>query len=238
MAVDPIDLTGQQFTRLLALRFLGAWKQNRWWECRCVCGNLKVASTSMLRAGLVKSCNCLRNTRRITHGASVGGVYSHEYSCWRAAKYRCCSESDGQYEFYGGAGIRFHEAWQDFSCFIMDIGLAPSDQHSLDRYPDKHGSYVPGNVRWATRSQQQNNRRDNRILSVNGQSLTVRECVDQFGAASYSAIWSRLRLGWSDADAATIPTGTRRMQQGNRAADVRIDRKTRPRGNDQDRSEP
>ena len=43
--------------------------------------------------------------------------------------------------------------------FAAYMGPRPSPDHSVDRYPDPYGSYVPGNVRWATYSEQQNNRR-------------------------------------------------------------------------------
>ncbi len=39
------------------------------------------------------------------------------------------------------------------------MGSRPSPRHSVDRYPDPHGSYVPGNVRWADDREQQSNRR-------------------------------------------------------------------------------
>ena len=41
---------------------------------------------------------------------------------------------------------------------LSDVGQRPSEAHSLDRI-NNDGHYEPGNVRWATRREQQRNRR-------------------------------------------------------------------------------
>jgi hypothetical protein len=66
------------------------------------------------------------------------------------------------YQNYGGRGISYHPQWRDFRQFeqyILDnLGKKPSRAHTLDRI-DNDGDYEPGNIRWATHSQQVNNRR-------------------------------------------------------------------------------
>jgi hypothetical protein len=60
---------------------------------------------------------------------------------------------------YGGRGISMCSEWSDsFDSFLAHVGPRPSDRHSLDRI-DNDGNYEPGNVRWATRKEQQANRR-------------------------------------------------------------------------------
>jgi hypothetical protein len=51
------------------------------------------------------------------------------------------------------------ERWRDFVNFLADMGERPSMEHSIDRI-DSDGNYEPGNCRWATRTQQNANRRD------------------------------------------------------------------------------
>lgn len=51
------------------------------------------------------------------------------------------------------------QEWLDsFSEFLAHIGPRPGPDYSVDRI-NNDGDYEPGNVRWATRSEQMRNRR-------------------------------------------------------------------------------
>ena len=85
---------------------------------------------------------------------------STEYRIWAKIKQRCDNPKDPSWHNYGGRGIAVCERWQkSFKLFFKDVGLRPSSEYSLDRWPDNDGDYKPSNVRWATRVEQRANTR-------------------------------------------------------------------------------
>jgi hypothetical protein len=101
---------------------------------------------------------------------------SPEYNSWAMMKQRCLNPEATGYERYGGLGISIWPEWADsFSAFYRDLGPRPAGT-SLDRYPDPAGNYEPGNVRWATRAQQNASSGRRRLRSaVNNYSVKLTE---------------------------------------------------------------
>lgn len=88
-----------------------------------------------------------------------GMISTPEYGSWLAMKDRCLNPRSSNYPNWGGRGIKIHPPWVgDFMTFYQDVGPRPSPSHSLDRIDNEKG-YEPGNVRWATKKQQSDNRR-------------------------------------------------------------------------------
>lgn len=107
---------------------------------------------------------------------------------------RCESPKARYYHRYGGRGISVCERWLKFENFLADMGERPP-RMSLDRFPNNDGNYEPGNCRWATNLQQHRNKSSNRLISHEGETLTVTEWAERFGIQR-AALYERLKRGY------------------------------------------
>jgi hypothetical protein len=158
-----IDLTGQRFGRLEVIeRTVDPSKPRRTlWRCHCDCGAEVVIDGGLLREGRSRSCGCYSREWRASgmpHHIH-GKTRTKEYVAWQNMKVRCTDPRSPKYRLYGARGIRVCDEWMtSFAAFFADVGLAPSPRHTLDRI-NVDGHYEPGNVRWATWSEQRRNQR-------------------------------------------------------------------------------
>jgi hypothetical protein len=111
---------------------------------------------------------------------------------------RCNNPSDSDFADYGGRGIKVCDAWADFAVFLADIGPRP-EGYTLDRI-DVNGGYSPKNCRWASATQQANNKRSNRTIEMDGVEKTLQQWCSEYGQA-HSKVRYRLSRGMSLEDA-------------------------------------
>lgn len=131
---------------------------------------------------------CGRASR--THGQS----YTRTYRVWVRMKERCTNPMAPGYARYGGRGIRVCDAWAtSFEVFLRDMGERPAGM-SLDRFPDNDGNYEPGNCRWATSTEQANNRSSTRVVEIEGVRRSIAEWARLVGISPQS-LGARLAKG-------------------------------------------
>jgi hypothetical protein len=196
MGRPVVDITGKRYgNRVVLHRADGVNSSGHvLWVSLCeLCG--KTSTTQKANIQKSKSCPCVKTKH--------GGSYTPEYGVWTAMLSRCSSPNDRAYKNYGGRGITVCDRWRLFANFINDVGYRPSNKHTIER-TDNNGNYTPDNVVWATRLEQGLNRRNNRRLSANGMTMTIREWTDFLGAPKHS-ISKRLSRGWSTERALFAP---------------------------------
>lgn len=213
------EMVGNRFGRLVVLRREGIGRDGRTaWRCKCDCGEEHVTSGKSLRTNHTRSCGCARREKssefmRRLH-TTHGGTYSHEFRVWTGIKTRCLNRNDRGFKSYGGRGIEVCERWQtSFEAFLADVGRRPTPEHFIER-KDNEGHYEPGNVTWATRSEQANNRRSSRWLEFQGRRQTVMQWAREIGL-KHSTLTMRFERGWSVVRALSTPVARRRRRRNN-----------------------
>lgn len=207
------DLSGQQFGRWTAIAESTRDRAgNVMWRCKCECGVVRDVSSNSLRNGKSKSCGCWNSEKaraRLTTLVTKHGLTLHPlYTVWNDMKARCFNRKDRSYPRYGGRGITVCNEWrnefQTFYNWATVNGYARGLQ--IDRI-DNEGNYEPCNCRWATRSENGRNKRNNRIIEFNGKAVCLSEWGEMTGLTA-ETIHKRIKRGWPLDRVLRLPEGS------------------------------
>lgn len=158
--------------------------------CRCICGKEVVLEPATAKVN--RSCGCLRykflGDKKRRHGLTG----SPTYRTWVNMLTRCTNPNSDKYKWYGAKGIKVCLAWKSFESFLADMGERPQGM-SLDRV-DPAGNYQKSNCRWATPTEQCNNRKNTKRFSFFGEMLTMSEAARKHGVVTGS-LWSAMKDG-------------------------------------------
>lgn len=143
-------------------------------KCKCRCGNEKIIVWDNLKNNLTKSCGCYKKEEKEKKYSKLNtSIKSAEYTTWRGIKDRCYKLKNINYHNYGGRGILMCDRWfNSFECFYNDMGKRPSSKYSIERI-DNDGNYEPLNCKWATREEQDRNRRTNVWIEYDNRKMIL-----------------------------------------------------------------
>lgn len=195
----PLDLSGQRFTKLTALRRLPSKGGSCQWHCVCDCGKFVTRPAKSLRAGDCVSCGCYKKHR--IHGLSK----TPEYNSWIKMMQRCYNPTNKDYDRYHGKGIDVcYFIRKSVASLIEAIGRRPLD-FELDRINNKSGYHcgkcaeceslgrMP-NIRWASATTQSRNQDRIRLIEIDGHARCIGEWAEVTGI-HYMTLMTRYKRG-------------------------------------------
>lgn len=142
------------------------------WMCICKCGRNIPVLAGNLKKGNSTNCGCKRKKtcgeRMKTLNFKHGETNSLTWESWSSMFDRCNCETNHAYKMYGANGIKIHHDFYSYEKFKAEIGIRPSKSHSIDRINNNLG-YIPGNIRWATKTEQAINRSTTKFILINGE---------------------------------------------------------------------
>jgi hypothetical protein len=157
-------------------------------KCRCLCGKVKEVRVGTLINEESKSCGCIAKPAR-KHGKTKEKVYH----VWNGMRQRCQNPNNANYARYGARGIKVCKRWNTFENFYSDMG-DPPDGCSIERINNSKG-YNKKNCKWASATEQANNRRTSRLVEFKGTKKTIAQWAIHFDIPQ-PRLSRRLCAGW------------------------------------------
>lgn len=171
-------------------------------KCRCDCGNITRILPYQFNNGKIKSCGCLlKNSPFRIDGRTLNPLYG----LWYNMIGRCENPNHPKYYRYGKRGIKVCEEWHDFDKFVEwsnSIGGRPNN-YSIERI-NNDGNYEPSNCKWASSTEQAENKSNTIYLKYNGETKSLPEWCRITGL-SWDLVYNRLSSGWTVERALSTP---------------------------------
>ncbi len=202
---DPIGVRNGKLVVISAASEIYGGQRGVVLTCECDCGRIyKCAKGNFLK---LTHCGCVKRPAvNRTHGESnksPSGT-TKEYRAWSAMLTRVNNPKQKTYYLYGGRGIKVCKRWEKYENFLADMGRAPTPNHSLDRI-NSDRDYKPSNCRWATQTEQVENRRITIKVTFDGRNMPLTEAC-RLQNISPRLVRKRIKVQrWSEIDALTTP---------------------------------
>ncbi len=156
-----MNLTGQKFNKLTAVKYTGKGK----WLLECECGKQVIKTISDVKRGKTTSCSIACTTSNSSKHSL--------YQTWDGIKKRCYQVNATGYKNYGGRGIVMCDEWKNsFWKFVEDMGEKPFKSSSIERL-NTNQNYFKDNCVWASPKEQAENRRNNIYITYKNEIYTL-----------------------------------------------------------------
>ena len=167
---------------------------------RCVCtecGKEILPLWSNVKHGKTTRCvSCAQKAAARHRQRNVWGRAPDEIDQWIRRKWfairgRCEDPVNRFYPSYGGRGVRLSEefrnplAFIDYMRSVGDVRDAFAHKLEIDRIDNDKG-YERGNLRWATRTEQNRNRRVSLNVEYDGERMHFKEFVERYCSVGLS----------------------------------------------------
>lgn len=201
-----VEIVGMIYGRLTVLNEVerpAHYKNpHRYFSCVCSCGNEKIVQMAALRSGATQSCGCMNReiVSKLYDGKPI--LSYNGYKTWSGIMDRCFNPRCKDYADYGGRGIAVCARWKDPVSFAEDMGPKPAG-YSIERV-HVDGNYEPKNCVWASAKQQGVNKRNNHVITVFGEEMTMSDAWQRYGLKE-STFYNRLNSGMTPEEAVTKP---------------------------------
>jgi hypothetical protein len=200
------DLTGLKFGRLTVIcRSKNEKGKQTRWLCKCDCGKEKTIIGVHLTNGMSKSCGCMQK-EIVSKIKTINGLNSKSrlYKIFCGMKQRCYNTNEKAYHNYGGRGITVCDEWLNNT--LLFIAWAKSNGYknnlTIERINNDKG-YSPDNCKWATRKEQNRNRRDNVFITFKKETKNLIDWAEYLNM-NHHTIMNRIKSGWTVKDALTV----------------------------------
>lgn len=190
-----------------------AYRNELTYVCRCDCGNeISLTKSQLTQEEHICCAKCRGEYLKTNNGSyKHGATKTQLYNVWCNMRARCYDTKNNRYNTYGGNGIKVCDEWlgehgfENFMKWAYENGYTEEktatghNKLTIDRI-DFNGNYEPNNCRWATMQEQQNNRKDNKYITYNGETKTMAQWARKLNVPYYR-IQSRMFKGMSFEDA-------------------------------------
>jgi hypothetical protein len=192
---------------------------------RCECGaEFEKRPTDIITGKQIECSKCASSRRakqiasteagkkHLLAAAKIRAVQNKKSDSWnrlrrtcQAVAYRCNNPRSNSYANYGGRGVKFmFESASDMAIWLLNNLGARPEGASIDRI-DNDGNYEPGNLRWATKAQQANNKRQYRGAVYGGR---IKRLLQLRSDLTYETIRTWIKQGLTDEQIISRPKST------------------------------